>query len=142
MKNKLFIKYTKTFLIVLLTFSFIFPLFTYAQNSATEKSSIIPECGVNQECGYYDLMKLVNNIINWIIKISIPVSTGVLAWAGFIYLTTAISDQKSYAKDMIRKVLIGFAIILSAWIVVTTITNTLLKEEFKEAVPVQGVDKN
>lgn len=59
--------------------------------------------------------------------ISFPVAAGVLAWAGFKYMTTGISDQKSEAKKMIQKVFLGFAFILSAWIIVGTITNTLLR---------------
>lgn len=100
----------------------------------------IPCGGPGQhDCGYYDLLQLVNNIINWIIKISVPVAAGVFAWAGIKYMTTGIADQKSAAKEMLHKVFIGFVFILAAWIIVTTVTNTLLKDEFKKAVPVQGV---
>jgi len=95
--------------------------------------------GLSDECGYDDLLILVNNVIDWIIKISVPIAAGVFAWAGIKYMTTGIADQKSAAKEMIKKVFIGFVFILSAWIIVTTVTNTLLKDEFKEAVPVQGV---
>lgn len=75
--------------------------------------------------------------------ISIPIAAGVFAWAGFTYMTTAVMDQKSYAKSMINKVFIGLVFILSAWIIVNTITNTLLTDEngFKQAVPVEGTKK-
>ena len=78
------------------------------------------------DCGYEDLLKLVNNIINWIIMISAPVAAGVFAWAGITYMTTGVSDKKSYAKSMMTKVFIGFVIILAAWLIVTTVTNVLL----------------
>ena len=71
--------------------------------------------------------------------ISVPVAAGVFAWAGIKLMTTGVADEKSAAKEMIRKVFIGFVVILAAWIIVTTITNTLLKDEFKSAVPVEGV---
>lgn len=87
------------------------------------------------ECGYNDLLKLVNNIINWIIVVSIPVAAGVFAWAGFTYMTTGISDQKSYAKSMIWKVFIGLVFILAAWIIVGTIIKALLNPDI--TVPVQ-----
>lgn len=78
--------------------------------------------------------------------ISVPVAAGVFAWAGFTYMTTGISDQKSAAKAMMQKVFIGFVAILAAWIIVTTITNSLLSdgsnnggENFKANPSVEGV---
>lgn len=60
--------------------------------------------------------------------ISFPVAAGVLAWAGFIMMTSGDNaGKRSEAKKMILKVFIGFAFILSAWIIVGTITNTLLR---------------
>lgn len=100
---------------------------------------IIPNCSPN--CGYYDLLRLVNNLINWIIMVSAPIAAGVIAWAGFLYMTTGVSDQKSAAKKIIQKVFIGFVFILSAWLIVTTIVNALLSDEVRGAVPVQGVNK-
>ncbi len=121
---------------IILVMFMVVPIISFAQ---TQGSSFVP-CINN--CGYQDLLKLVNNIINWIILISVPVAAGVFAWAGFKYMTTGISDQKSEAKAMINKVFIGFVVILSAWIIVNTITNNLLRPEFKEAVPVEGTNKN
>ena len=89
-------------------------------------AQITPTCGQYNDCGYDDLLKLVNNFINWIIMISAPVAAGVFAWAGITYMTTGVSDKKSYAKSMMTKVFIGFVIILAAWLIVTTITNVLL----------------
>lgn len=100
----------------------------------------LPGGGVNRECGYYDLLKLVNNIINWIIMISAPVAAGVFAWAGIVYMTTGVADKKSYAKSMMSKVFTGFVVILAAWIIVNTITNVLLKDP--NIVPIQGSGKN
>ena len=108
---------------------FIIPILTFAQ---TQESPIIPNCSPN--CGYQDLLQLVNNIIKWIILISVPVAAGVFAWAGFIYMTTGAMDQKSYAKDMIWKVFKGLVFILAAWLIVGTIIKALLKDP--SSVPV------
>jgi hypothetical protein len=96
----------------------------------------------DKNCGYADLFKLVNNVIDYLIMISIPLAAGVFAWAGFKYMSTGVVDQKKAATEMIQKVFIGFVFILAAWIIVNTITNTLLKPEFREAVPVEGTKKN
>lgn len=123
----------------LLAMIIVVPVFVGA---ADEPPIVSKDCGitqpdgsVNRECGYNDLLQLVNNIINWIIIVSIPVAAGVFAWAGFIYMTTGISDQKSYAKDMIWKVFKGLVFILAAWIIVGTIIKALLKDP--SIVPVQ-----
>jgi len=141
-------KKIKIFLPILILLILLTPIFVGAQ--AKEDPLVSADCGVivngkiNRECGYADLLALVNRIINWIIMISVPIAAGVFAWAGFKYMTTGIADQKSEAKEMIQKVFIGFVVILSAWIIVNTITNTLLSDKggFKEAVPVEGTNKS
>ena len=112
----------------LLPFLVLFIVFTPILVGA----QIIPNCSPN--CGYDDLLKLVNNIIDWIIKISVPVAAGVFAWAGIKYMTTGVSDQKAAAKSMLQKVFIGFVFILAAWIIVSTILNALLRD--KSIIPI------
>jgi hypothetical protein len=82
--------------------------------------------GEQDPCDFNFLMKLVDNIIDWIIMISVPIAAGVFAWAGLKYMTSSVVDQKSEAKAMLWKVFWGFVAILSAWIVVSTILDTLL----------------
>jgi hypothetical protein len=124
-------KKLKKILPVLFLFIILVPVFANAAiipcggNILDGNGNII---GKQNECGYKDLLKLVNNIIDWIIKISAPISAGVLAWAGFIYMTSGVVDQKKHAIDMMQKVLIGFAVILAAWIIVSTILKALLKD--------------
>lgn len=137
------LKKIKNFIPVLFFILILIPIFANAAN-------IVPCGGWNYDsngnrttkqdpCGFDDLLKLVNNIINWIILISVPVAAGVFAWAGLKYMTTSVVEQKSEAKTMITKTLIGFVAILSAWIIVTTITNALLNSDFIKEVPVEGV---
>jgi len=129
-------KKIKKIIPVLILFVLLIPVFV----NAADSDPIIPDCSPN--CGYQDLLKLVNNIINWIIMISVPVAAGVFAWAGFVLMTSRDNaGKRSEAKEMIQKVFIGFVIILSAWIIVNTITNTLLKDSFRDAVPVEGTKK-
>ena len=118
---------------IFLALIIIMPVFVNAQGG------FVPCGGKGQhECGYYDLMRLVNNIINWIIMISIPVAAGVFAWAGILYMTTGIVGKKEEAKKMLWKVFWGLVIILSAWLIVTTLTGALLSQEFKDVVPLEG----
>lgn len=70
---------------------------------------------------------------------AIPVSALVFAWAGFTYMTTGVWDKKAEAKKMLLHVVWGLVFVLSAWIIVTTITRTLLSQEFRNDVPIDGV---
>jgi hypothetical protein len=104
----------KNFSLIIILFILIVPFFVHAQ--------IIP---CTNDCGYQDLLQLVTNIINWIIMVSIPVCAGVFAWAGFQYMTSSVVDKKAAAKEMIRKVFIGFVFVLSAYLIVDTILKAL-----------------
>jgi hypothetical protein len=106
----------------------VIPVFVRA---ADEQPLVSGDCGVlvngvvNRECDYTDLMKLVDRVIGWIIMVSVPVAAGIFAWAGFKYMTTGVSDQKSAAKAMLWKVFWGFVFILSAYLIVETILKAL-----------------
>jgi hypothetical protein len=92
----------------------------------------------DKNCGYNDLLIMINRIIKWIMLTSVPVAAGLFAWAGILYMITGVQDQKTKAKNIFKNVLIGFVCILSAWIIVTTITNALLNTEFEGVVPIEG----
>lgn len=129
-------KYKKYIIVVVLLF--VLPSFIFAQTNS--QGSIIPNCGVKdasgnfKECGFSDLLKLVDNLLRWIVMISIPVSAGVFAWAGFQLMTTGIADKRSQAKSMMIKVFIGFVFILSAWLIVGTILDALLASSFRNNI--------
>lgn len=114
-------------IIFLLLAIVIIPVFVDAQEPPiiSEDCGVIVNGVVNRECGYSDLLELVNRIIRWIIMISVPVAAGVFAWAGIKYMTTGIADQKAAAKAMLVKVFIGFVFILAAWLIVSTILGAL-----------------
>lgn len=121
--------YTKQFLTLLILICvFLVPVFVFAQET---NKPLIP---CTNDCDFDDLLTLVDNIIEWIILISVPVAAGVIAWAGILYMTTGVASTKEKAKGIIQKVLIGFVAILSAWIIVTTIINSLLRDSFRDDI--------
>src|SRR3989344_3094286 len=127
------IKVLPLFIIILVLF---LPVFVNAQ---TQANPIIPPC--SPDCGYYNLLELVNNIINWVILIAVPIAAGVFAWAGILYMTTGIADKKSEAKAMLWKVFWGLTAILAAWIIVSTLVNALLQDP--GSVPIDiGINNN
>jgi hypothetical protein len=82
--------------------------------------------GPAEECDFADLLTLIRNILNWLVLIAIPMSIITFCYAGFILLTTGISDRRTQAKDMLLKVVIGFAVILAAWLIVKLMVTTLI----------------
>ena len=131
--------FNKLIIVSILTFCLL-PIITFGQTNTTQtntsQSSIVPNCGTreNPECGFGDLLKLVENILKWIVMISVPVSALVFAYAGFQFMTTGIVDKRSQAKSTMTKVFIGFVFILSAWLIVNTLLDALLESSFRNEI--------
>jgi len=82
-------------------------------------------------CKFSDLIVLAQNLINDLIVISTFLATAAFAYAGFILLTSGGSESaKTRAKEVFRKVLIGYLWILGAWLLIYTITSVLLNPGF------------
>src|SRR3989338_8321582 len=82
-------------------------------------------------CKFSDLIILTQNLITDLVIISTFLATAAFAYAGFILLTSGGSESsKTRAKDIFKKVLIGYLWILGAWVVVYTIVSTLLNSGY------------
>ena len=78
------------------------------------------------EYGWPQLVLLGQRLINFMIALAIPLSAVAFAWAGFIYITAAGSEEKiKRAHSIFWKVAIGFLLVLGAWLIVFTITQFL-----------------
>ena len=102
--------------------------------NAADESAIIPDCGRMisgefVECGFGDLIQLINNIIRYLILIAVPVSAAVFAWAGFnMMIHPANPGERTASWLMMKKVFIGLVLILSAWLITNTLKNALVKD--------------
>ncbi len=77
------------------------------------------------------LAQLGQNIINFLIELSIPIAVGLFVYAGVLYFTSGGSPQNTNkAKKIFSTALIGFVIALSAWLIVQTLMNTLISEQY------------
>ncbi len=117
----------KKFLIVFVFLIVLLPVLSFAQSP-----QIVPCNG--PDCGFDDFIKLIENIIQYIIFISAPLAACVVAYAGFIIMTSGVADRIGEAKKMIQKVVIGFFFILGAWIIVDTILIVLLDDSFRNII--------
>jgi hypothetical protein len=86
---------------------------------------------VANECGLDDFVIMVRNIINAIIIIAIPVTMIVITWIGILLLTAQGDSGKiTRAKETLWKVVIGFIVILSAWLVVQIVFMSITGKNF------------
>ena len=105
-----------------LIFSFLatLVLFTPAVSYALDP---IVQCGWGgTPCTACDFFALAANAIRWLVALITLVITLVVVWAG-IKIATSGGDSHavSDAKHMLTNALIGFAILLSAWLIVDTL---------------------
>lgn len=83
------------------------------------------------DCDFGDLLQIFMNIMNFLIYLSIPVAALGFVTAGFYYITAGGEGGIGRAHKIFRNTAIGFMIILSAWVIVYTLTSSLLEEEFQ-----------
>ena len=85
-------------------------------------------------CNFCNLAQLVQNIVNFLIMVSIPISVAMFAWAGIIMFTNAGNPKKiTRAKSIFSSVFIGFIIAVSGWLVVQVILQTITNSQFYNA---------
>lgn len=105
----------------------------YAQGLVTDCGSVSsPSTG----CGWNELLQVVRNVINFVILLAAPCAALAFMWAGVLYFTAAGNEsQIKKAHTIFTKVLIGFVIVLSAWLIVWTILNTFANSNVILLVP-------
>lgn len=128
----------KIFITVLFFLIALFPVSSYAadyvgsDNPKDEDFQLVPCKGA--DCDFNALMTLVNRVISFILYVSIPLAAISFSYAGYLYLSAAGDTGKiESAHEIFKKVLIGFIFILSAWLIVYAITNSLLSSDFKDS---------
>lgn len=94
-------------------------------------SGLVPVCnteiGVDgtfvDACGFDYFMTMLNYIIDWSLKyLATPIFAILFMYAGFLYISEASNPgNKAKAKKMMKNALIGYLLILSAWLIVDTI---------------------
>lgn len=100
------------------------PLAAFAQIP----TPIVPCSGI--DCTVCDLAQLAQNILNAGIFIAVFMTGILFAWAGFLMLTSSISDQISKARKLFLHAGLGLVTILAAWLIVDTLMKTLLGGTF------------
>ena len=120
------------FLTALIPFSIYAADYVGSDNPKDEDFQLVPCKGT--DCDFNALVKLFNRIINFILYVSIPLAAVSFSYAGYLYISASGDTGKiESAHEIFKKVLIGFIFIISAWLIVYTITNSLLGSDFKDS---------
>lgn len=91
------------------------PSITFAQRTG----SIVPESCRNGACDFDDMIILINTLGEWAMIFTTTVATVMFVYAGFMYITSQGDPNKvKAATTMFRNVVIGFVIILAAYLLV------------------------
>ena len=98
--------------------------------------------GTGKICGWIEFVQLANNVINFIIWAAAIIMVIVLLLAGFKLITaqgnaSALSD----AKKAMGKAILGFYIVLFAWLIVNAVMQSLLRDDFKQDEVVNLLDE-
>lgn len=81
-------------------------------------------------CDFADFMTLIENGISNLVLISTFILVFMLVYVGYLLITSQGNTSAwTRSKDVLGKVIWGYVIVLVAWVVVYSITNTLLKPE-------------
>lgn len=84
-----------------------------------------------EPCNFNHLIVLAQRLINWLVFISVFVGAALFAYAGLLYVSSAGSEDKvKKAHDLFRSVLVGFLLVLAAWLIVYTISTAVIKEQY------------
>lgn len=76
----------------------------------------------DEQCHFEDLIKIVQNVVNWLLAFAVFFAVILFSFAGFLYVTSAGDPGKlSKAHSMFRSVIIGFLIAMAAWLIINTI---------------------
>lgn len=75
-------------------------------------------------CTVCDFFVLIQNIINFFLYVSVPLTTLAAIYIGFLFMFSGGSPQKvTEAKGKLRMVIIGLFWILGSWLVLNTVLN-------------------
>ncbi len=109
-------------------FSFVVALVLMFANSASAQGFDLIVCdgSAADPCTFGHLIELAQNVIRTLVLLSSFLAVIAFIYAGFLLMTSGGKEaQKTRAKEIFRKVFIGYLWILAAWLIVYTITSLL-----------------
>ena len=104
------------------------PLASFAQTGAGSDSDLVTCSG--PDCNFCTAVDMVDNIVDLLFAFLSIAAVLVIVFAGFKLVVSAGNPSAmSAAKSMITNVVVGFIIVLSAWLIVDTVMKALISDE-------------
>jgi len=92
-------------------------------------AAIVPCDGVTVKCQACHVAELGQNLLTWFIGIAASVIALIFAWGGMkMVMSAGNAGEVSSAKEMMTNAIIGFVILLSAYLIIDTIIKLVVKE--------------
>ena len=80
-----------------------------------------------KNCDLCAMGQMVQNIVNFLLGLTVPAAALLFAWAGILYFSSRGNQTLiTRAHKIFTTVLIGFALALGAWVLVNTVVNMLV----------------
>lgn len=93
-----------------------------------QNNGLVPCNGT--DCQACHVAKLGQNIINFLMGLSIPIAAAMFAWAGILFFSSSVVNNISKARSIFTTTTIGFLLIIGAWLGVETLLKTVLAPQF------------
>ncbi|HEV7449706.1 MAG TPA: pilin [Candidatus Paceibacterota bacterium] len=92
-------------------------------------STVGTAAGQSLSCDLCSFGELIQNLINFLLGISVPLSAGLFAWAGILYFSSrGVPAQIERAHKIFKSVVIGFVLAVAAWTIVQVAVTTLFNK--------------
>jgi|SRR3989344_2151126 len=95
---------------------------------AKELEGLVP-CGRpgTPACESWDqFYQLIENVMNFLLTISIPLAVVVIIYGGFLFMTSGGSEQRvTKGKQAMLSAAIGLAIVFGSYIIITTVLRAI-----------------
>jgi hypothetical protein len=121
-KNKKFL--IRNYLFVIVFIMLVMPALSLAQTATSTSSGLVP-CTTN--CGFNDLMTLVNTVIHFLLfDMAIPIAAIMFVYAGFELVTSGGSTEKrGLAKKVFTNTAIGLILAFACWIIIYSVLHIM-----------------
>ena len=100
---------------------FLFSIFYFLFSTLTTQAAGLVPCGpgLGKSCSFCDFLTLGQNIINFGVKLAIPIAVAIIIAGGFMIMFSAGSIERvSTGKKIITSAIVGVVIALAAWLIV------------------------
>lgn len=89
------------------------------------KAGIVPPCPPSG-CGWAEFNQLIENVMSFLLTISIPLAIVVIIYGGFLFMTSGGSEKRiGQGKQAILSAIVGLAIVFGSYIIITTVIRAL-----------------